>query len=262
MGSRVILFYCFRDGLILRQLTDGKHFIQMITNANEELIDCEHVTDAISARNFLRIFRKELGLTKKERQRMIEKQKFQTITTTQQPVTSTTEDPETKIDVNVIPDEEEEGEKRKRKLYELKKQKQINERKKHMKPKDNKSWSSEESKEFSKWPAEPEVISIGKKQDAFKDEEDLEVYSRKKRFVKPLRFDQRAPARDRRSSLHLRNVTYTKLYARSELPKNMQRWLNYGRMADLCDSLHDQLKKDLEMITNTPPPTKEFERYF
>ncbi|XP_026746056.1 uncharacterized protein LOC113507395 isoform X2 [Trichoplusia ni] len=49
-------------GLKLRQLTDGRHLVQVIYNQNGAIQDCEYVTQGKSARNFLKTLRKELKL--------------------------------------------------------------------------------------------------------------------------------------------------------------------------------------------------------
>lgn len=49
-------------GLKLRQLTDGRHLVQMIYAPNGDIQDCEHITQGRSARNFLKTLRKELKL--------------------------------------------------------------------------------------------------------------------------------------------------------------------------------------------------------
>ncbi|KAL0852851.1 hypothetical protein ABMA27_012648 [Loxostege sticticalis] len=49
-------------GLKLRQLTDGRHFVQVIYAPNGEVQDCEYITQGKSARNFLKTLRKELKL--------------------------------------------------------------------------------------------------------------------------------------------------------------------------------------------------------
>jgi hypothetical protein len=48
--------------LKLRQLTDGRHLVQVIYAPNGEVQDCEFITQAKSARNFLKNLRKELKL--------------------------------------------------------------------------------------------------------------------------------------------------------------------------------------------------------
>ena len=42
-----------REGAILRQMTDGRHLIQMIYNADQSLQDCEYITDEETANRFL-----------------------------------------------------------------------------------------------------------------------------------------------------------------------------------------------------------------
>ncbi|KAJ8705525.1 hypothetical protein PYW08_012571 [Mythimna loreyi] len=49
-------------GLKLRQLTDGRHLVQVIYTQNGDIQDCEYVTQGKSARNFLKTLRKELKL--------------------------------------------------------------------------------------------------------------------------------------------------------------------------------------------------------
>ncbi|RVE49080.1 hypothetical protein evm_006326 [Chilo suppressalis] len=48
------------NGLKLRQLTDGRHLVQMIYAPNGEIQDCEFITQRKNARNFLKSLRKEL----------------------------------------------------------------------------------------------------------------------------------------------------------------------------------------------------------
>ncbi|KAM3956848.1 uncharacterized protein ACR2FA_009155, partial [Aphomia sociella] len=49
-------------GLKLRQLTDGRHLLQVIYAPNGAIQDCEVITQGRSARNFLKTLRKELKL--------------------------------------------------------------------------------------------------------------------------------------------------------------------------------------------------------
>nr|XP_049704141.1 uncharacterized protein LOC110382501 isoform X2 [Helicoverpa armigera] len=49
-------------GLKLRQLTDGRHLVQVIYTQNGDIQDCEYITQGKSARNFLKTLRKELKL--------------------------------------------------------------------------------------------------------------------------------------------------------------------------------------------------------
>ncbi|XP_047039106.1 uncharacterized protein LOC124643995 isoform X3 [Helicoverpa zea] len=49
-------------GLKLRQLTDGRHLVQVIYSQNGDIQDCEYITQGKSARNFLKTLRKELKL--------------------------------------------------------------------------------------------------------------------------------------------------------------------------------------------------------
>lgn len=56
------VFLCCRLGLKLRQLTDGRHLVQVIYSQNGDIQDCEYVTKGKSARNFLKTLRKELKL--------------------------------------------------------------------------------------------------------------------------------------------------------------------------------------------------------
>ncbi|XP_050359654.1 uncharacterized protein LOC126779581 isoform X1 [Nymphalis io] len=50
------------SGLKLRQLTDGRHLIQIIYTPNGAIQDCEYIREPKSARNFLKTLRKELKL--------------------------------------------------------------------------------------------------------------------------------------------------------------------------------------------------------
>ncbi|XP_050676622.1 uncharacterized protein LOC126973404 isoform X2 [Leptidea sinapis] len=50
------------NGLKLRQLTDGRHLIQLIYTPNGVIQDCEYITEVKSTRNFLKTMRKELKL--------------------------------------------------------------------------------------------------------------------------------------------------------------------------------------------------------
>ncbi|KAG7298595.1 hypothetical protein JYU34_018244 [Plutella xylostella] len=49
-------------GLRLRQLTDGRHLVQIIYSQHGDIQDCEYITERKSARNFLKNLRKELKL--------------------------------------------------------------------------------------------------------------------------------------------------------------------------------------------------------
>ncbi|XP_041988905.1 uncharacterized protein LOC121740301 isoform X2 [Aricia agestis] len=62
------------NGLKLRQLTDGRHLIQVIYTPNGEMQDCEFITEVKSTRNFLKTLRKELKLAlDEESYRILEK---------------------------------------------------------------------------------------------------------------------------------------------------------------------------------------------
>ncbi|CAG5037073.1 unnamed protein product [Parnassius apollo] len=49
-------------GIKLRQLTDGRHLIQVIYTSNGVIQDCEYLADGKTTRNFLKTLRKELKL--------------------------------------------------------------------------------------------------------------------------------------------------------------------------------------------------------
>nr|WLP01542.1 group 3 secretory phospholipase A2 [Androctonus crassicauda] len=51
-------------GLILRQMTDGKRFIQLIYDSNWELVDCEYLRNANMVRDFLKKFRHDFDCVK------------------------------------------------------------------------------------------------------------------------------------------------------------------------------------------------------
>lgn len=58
----------------LRQLTDGRHLVQVIYAPSGEIQDCEYITQSKSARNFLKTLRKELKLAlDEETSRLFEK---------------------------------------------------------------------------------------------------------------------------------------------------------------------------------------------
>ncbi|XP_045505743.1 uncharacterized protein LOC123702130 isoform X2 [Colias croceus] len=64
------------NGLKLRQLTDGRHLIQIIYTPNGAIQDCEYITEGKSTRNFLKTLRKELKLALDEEAfRITEKRK-------------------------------------------------------------------------------------------------------------------------------------------------------------------------------------------
>lgn len=48
---------------MLRQLTDGIHFVQTISNIAGEIVDCEYIEDDTTVRKFLKDFRKDLSST-------------------------------------------------------------------------------------------------------------------------------------------------------------------------------------------------------
>ncbi|XP_048003635.1 uncharacterized protein LOC125239909 isoform X1 [Leguminivora glycinivorella] len=54
------------SGLRLRQLTDGRHLVQVIYTPNGDIQDCEYITQAKYSRNFLKTLRKELKLALEE----------------------------------------------------------------------------------------------------------------------------------------------------------------------------------------------------
>ena len=45
-------FKYYREGAVLRQLSDGRHLIQLIYDADQSLQDCEYITDIESATRF------------------------------------------------------------------------------------------------------------------------------------------------------------------------------------------------------------------
>ncbi|XP_047518346.1 uncharacterized protein LOC125058326 isoform X1 [Pieris napi] len=64
------------NGLKLRQMTDGRHLIQIIYTPNGAIQDCEYITDAKTTRNFLKTLRRELKLALDEEAfRITEKRK-------------------------------------------------------------------------------------------------------------------------------------------------------------------------------------------
>ncbi|KAF9417967.1 hypothetical protein HW555_005112, partial [Spodoptera exigua] len=78
-------FFCSRLGLKLRQLTDGRHLVQVIYTQDGQIQDCEFVSQGKSARNFLKTLRKELKLAldeeiyriaNKQQQNSIEDERF------------------------------------------------------------------------------------------------------------------------------------------------------------------------------------------
>ncbi|XP_061725899.1 uncharacterized protein LOC133531601 isoform X2 [Cydia pomonella] len=54
------------SGLRLRQLTDGRHLVQVIYTPNGAIQDCEYITQSKYSRNFLKTLRKELKLALEE----------------------------------------------------------------------------------------------------------------------------------------------------------------------------------------------------
>ncbi|XP_063632167.1 uncharacterized protein LOC134803314 isoform X2 [Cydia splendana] len=54
------------SGLRLRQLTDGRHLVQVIYTPNGAIQDCEYITQTKYSRNFLKTLRKELKLALEE----------------------------------------------------------------------------------------------------------------------------------------------------------------------------------------------------
>ncbi|XP_049883373.1 uncharacterized protein LOC126378908 isoform X2 [Pectinophora gossypiella] len=52
----------YGDGIRLRQLTDGRHLVQIIYSPNGEIQDCEYIAQGKTTRNFLKSLRKELKL--------------------------------------------------------------------------------------------------------------------------------------------------------------------------------------------------------
>lgn len=60
--NNYISFLC-SVGLVLRQLTDGLHFVQTISNLAGEIVDCEYIEDDSTVRKFLKDFKKDLSAT-------------------------------------------------------------------------------------------------------------------------------------------------------------------------------------------------------
>ncbi|XP_037299321.1 uncharacterized protein LOC115452722 isoform X3 [Manduca sexta] len=61
-------------GLKLRQLTDGRHLVQVIYSQNGDIQDCEYITQTKSARNFLKTLRKELKLALDEESYILQRE--------------------------------------------------------------------------------------------------------------------------------------------------------------------------------------------
>lgn len=59
----MFFFYCSRNesGIKFRQLTDGKHFIQLIYDINDTIRDCEYISQRDQVHEFLKTFKHELG---------------------------------------------------------------------------------------------------------------------------------------------------------------------------------------------------------
>lgn len=53
---------CFRSStnIILRQLTDGKHFIQLIYDHSDNIKDCEYLHERGQTQSFLKMFQSDL----------------------------------------------------------------------------------------------------------------------------------------------------------------------------------------------------------
>ena len=71
-------YICFRTGLKLRQLTDGRHLVQIIYTPNGVIQDCEYITEGKTARNFLKTLRKELKLALDEESFRLQEKKSNT----------------------------------------------------------------------------------------------------------------------------------------------------------------------------------------
>lgn len=56
--------FCYRQGLKLRQLTDGSHFIQLIYTFDNKLQDCEYIKEKTAVRKFLETFKNEVEKAK------------------------------------------------------------------------------------------------------------------------------------------------------------------------------------------------------
>lgn len=62
-------------GLKLRQLTDGRHLVQVIYTPNGVIQDCEYIAEGKSARNFLKTLRKELKMALDEESYRLQEKK-------------------------------------------------------------------------------------------------------------------------------------------------------------------------------------------
>lgn len=58
-----MILFVFRNesGIKFRQLTDGRHFIQLIYDINETIRDCEYINQRDQVHQFLNTFKYELG---------------------------------------------------------------------------------------------------------------------------------------------------------------------------------------------------------
>lgn len=54
--------FCYRLGIKFRQLTDGKHFIQLIYDENGRISDCEYLHEKESVSSFTDTFRRDVHL--------------------------------------------------------------------------------------------------------------------------------------------------------------------------------------------------------
>lgn len=55
----VHIVFVHREELMLHQITDGKHFMQLIFGTNNKLLDCEYVKEPKATKDFVREFWKE-----------------------------------------------------------------------------------------------------------------------------------------------------------------------------------------------------------
>lgn len=53
-------FFCCREGIKFRQLSDGRHFIQLIYDEEDKIVDCEYVRNADMISEFITKWQKDV----------------------------------------------------------------------------------------------------------------------------------------------------------------------------------------------------------
>ncbi|XP_077290426.1 uncharacterized protein LOC143914189 isoform X2 [Arctopsyche grandis] len=217
-------------GLVLRQFTDGRHFMQTILMADGNLQDCEYVDQKSAIKDFIRIFRKEIRgnshvspKSSRRKHNAIDKK-------------HNTNERMSNVEMKQVADQL---------------AKRL--RQQHVKAHDRPGYSdNSEIKNYSELENYDEMLSKlnsvgrGEGEEGFEGwgDEDM-VFTLGPNHTRRTK-RQKWRARNRRRVSHtengLWNVTVEEL--ESQLPEDVSEWLDFDKTKLQCDKIHEQLKKE------------------